>query len=161
MMRTPAPSARRAGSGALMEHWVPAKPHLEDGRERAPRRWSPRSAAVHDRDRASVPSRNSPQSTCRAGCHADIDQVGAGVDCNARAYRHRSGLAASELDNVHPDTLRLHAAQHVAPSPRQTAQDGVGCDQSGAKLRHGRRRYGRSVIPDIGARKTRFSMIQT
>jgi len=38
---------------------------------------------------------------------------------------------------VNPDTLRLRAAQHVAPSPHQSRAGGhLGYDQSGAELRH-------------------------
>ncbi len=94
----------------------------------------------------------------RGAAHVDVDDVGAGVGRGARALRHPAGFAPGELDDVRPGAgpLRPHhrAACRRAPAGRWPPSPTRPCPRPTPRASS---RNGRSEMPDIGARKTRFA----
>ena len=75
---------------------------------------------------------------------------------NARAFRHQARLATGKLDHVDGTALALAAQARLAVPSGKRRTGGHSETTRPAPSRSANRRKGVSVMPDIGAKTTRF-----
>ena len=92
----------------------------------------------------------------RRATHIDIDDVGALRLGNACAFRHPPGLASGELHDMDADAGAVAANGCLAFSRARPAHAVISETTSPAPSLSASRRNGVSVMPDMGAKTTRF-----
>ena len=99
--------------------------------------------------------------TCLAGQPMLMSMMSAPAACrDARAFGHPVRLAAGELHDVEPQPLAVEPPLLLALRPSTSASLAIISETTTPAPRlAARRRNGASVMPDMGARNTRFGSV--
>ena len=126
----PARQFRSVEAGA-----VPAQPHLQrhghlDRRDHRIDKRHRQIEIAHQRRPTGL-----ARHFARRTAHVDVDDLGAQIDSDPRAFRHPLRLAAGELHHERPEAFADCLAQHVSPRPDQLgARHHLRNDQPGAQI---------------------------